>query len=123
MDLTLLLSSNSDVGAPNEQQEIQSEFRNRETLFKRKGINFSTTTNEGRILRSSQVTLSTPPLISSSLSSNCWLSRKRIEEKVHVLFNIGKVGKTISYGIRMEIQTDTMSVENLWKKNNRTNLW
>ena len=61
MDLTLLLSSNSDVGAPNEQQEIQSEFRNRETLFKRKGINFSTTTNEGRILRSSQVTFSNIP--------------------------------------------------------------
>ena len=65
MDLTLLLSSNSDadVGAHNEQQEIQSEFRNRETLFKRKGINFSTTTNEGRILRSSQVIYSNSPNI------------------------------------------------------------
>lgn len=60
MDLTHLLTCNSDVevGAHNEQLGAEeSEFKNRETLFKRKGINFSTTTNEGRILRSSQVIL------------------------------------------------------------------
>ena len=94
MDLTHLLSCNSDVevGAHNEQLgPEETDFKNRETLFKRKGINFSTTTNEGRILRSSQVILAKD--MHTAFCIQLFL-RKRIEGNIRVIFNIGKVERT-----------------------------
>ena len=53
MDLLHLLSSD---GKPESSgTEGTGDWRERETLYKRRGINFSTSTSEGRILRSSQV--------------------------------------------------------------------
>ena len=52
MDLLHLLSSD---GKPESSGMEGTGERERETLYKRRGINFSTSTSEGRILRSSQV--------------------------------------------------------------------
>ena len=98
MDLTHLFTANSDdhTGA-SRQQEEDSEYRNRETLFKRKGINFSTTTNEGRILRSSQVMISNlqQPIVT------VFFRRKLTGENIRVIFSSGKVEKTRTLETRM----------------------
>ena len=53
MDLTHLLKSSTATSCPDDGLEDSANDRGK--MFKRKGINFSTTTSEGRILRSAQV--------------------------------------------------------------------
>ena len=55
MDLLHLLSSDGKPESSGTEGTGDWRERERETLYKRRGINFSTSTSEGRILRSSQV--------------------------------------------------------------------
>ena len=60
MDLMHLLGSAPSVEQESseelvERKEVEEPVDRREALYKRRGINFSTTSSEGRILRSNQV--------------------------------------------------------------------